>query len=297
MRISTAQTYDRSLSSMKQLGNTADKLTGQIASGKKVVNASDDAGSYARLTQLKRNAAATQADTTNLNLAKTLVAQSDAALDSIETQLQRAKELAIQGNSGTVSPEQKKVLGVELNAILDDIVALANSKDARGQPLFGGATSATPFARDAAGVVRWQGTGTAAKIPVGEAGEIQAVDSGERLFTAAGGGTDIFAALQAVAGALSDGESLSEGSLAALDTSLDQIATARASFGARGARLDLEGLRLDDLKVDRDAERAGLEGVDTEQAIIELQRTITVLQATQASFSKLSSLSLFDYLR
>lgn len=297
MRISTAQTYDRSLSSMKELSANADKLQGQIASGKRVVNASDDAGSYARLTQLKRGAAATTADTANLDLAKTLVAQSDSTLGSIETQLQRAKELAIQGNTGTVSPEQRKVLGTELNAILDDIVSLANSKDLRGQPLFGGATSAAPFARDASGTVQWQGTGTAAKIPVGEAGEIQANDSGERLFTAAGGGADIFAAVQAIAESFGEGEPLSDSSLAALDTSLDQIATARASFGARGARLDLEGQRLDDLKVDRDAERAGLEGIDTEGAIIELQRTITVLQATQASFSKLTSLSLFDYLR
>ena len=297
MRISTAQTYERSLTSMKQLSHRADTLQGQIATGKRVVDASDDAGSYARLTQLARSAAAARADTTNIDLARTLVAQSDATLGSIETQLQRVKELAIQGNTGTVSPEQKRVLGVELNAILDDIVALANSKDTRGQPLFGGATSATPFARDADGAVQWQGTGTAAKIPVGEAGEIQAVDSGERLFTAAGGGTDIFAAVQAIANALSAGEGLPDDGLAALDTSLDQIATARASFGARGARLDLESVRLEDLKVDRDAERAGLEGIDTEQAIIELQRTITVLQATQASFSKLTSLSLFDYLR
>lgn len=297
MRISTAQTYERSLTSMKQLSHRADTLQGQIATGKRVVDASDDAGSYARLTQLARNAAAARADTTNIDLARTLVAQSDATLGSIETQLQRVKELAIQGNTGTVSPEQKRVLGVELNAILDDIVALANSKDTRGQPLFGGATSATPFARDADGAVQWQGTGIAAKIPVGEAGEIQAVDSGERLFTAAGGGTDIFAAVQAIANALSAGEGLPDDGLAALDTSLDQIATARASFGARGVRLDLESVRLENLKVDRDAERAGLEGIDTEQAIIELQRTITVLQATQASFSKLTSLSLFDYLR
>ena len=296
MRVTTAQTYDRSLTSMKQLSNDAAKLQGQIASGKRVVNASDDAGSYARLTALKRDAAATKADTGNLDLAKTLVAQSDSTLGSIETQLQRVKELAVRGNSGTLSADQKRVIGEELNAILDDIVSLANSTDARGQPLFGGATGATPFVRDAAGTVTWQGTGTPGRIPVGQAGEIQATDSGERLFTATGG-VDIFAAVQAIADSLRSGDTVSGEELAALDTSLDQIGTARASFGARGARLELEDLRLDDLAVDREAERTGLESVDVEQAIIELQRTITVLQATQASFTKLSSLSLFDYLR
>ncbi len=32
-------------------------------------------------------------------------------------------------------------------------------------------------------------------------------------------------------------------------------------------------------------------------AITELQKTMTILSATQASFSKLSQLSLFDYIR
>jgi flagellar hook-associated protein 3 FlgL len=31
--------------------------------------------------------------------------------------------------------------------------------------------------------------------------------------------------------------------------------------------------------------------------VVELQKTMTILSATQASFTKLSALSLFDYLR
>lgn len=300
MRISTAQLYDKSLSGMRSLSSKAEGLQGQIATGKRVINASDDAGSYARLTSLKRNVASAKADAGNLDMAKTLVTQSDSVLGSIETQLQRAKELAIQGTTGTLSPEQKRVVGQSMNAILDDLVSLANTKDARGQPLFGGATSATPFGKDGDGRVVWQGQGTPAALPVGEAGSVQATDSGERLFTnipTGTGVTDIFLAVQAIAEAFESGEAAPDGSIGALDASLDQVAAARASFGARGARLELETQRLDDLAVDRESERAGLEDADLEQAIVELQQTITVLQATQASFTKLSQLSLFDYLR
>lgn len=297
MRISTAQLYDSSLTRMRSLGVKAESLQGQIATGKKVINASDDAGSYARLTGLKRDAAAQKADTANLNVAKTLIAQSDSVLGTMETQLQRAKELVIQGSNGTIPADQKRVIGESLSAIVDDLMALANSKDTRGQPLFGGATTATPFAKDADGRVTWQGEGAPPAIPVGDAGSIQATDSGERLFTAAGGGTDIFATIQALAEAFSAGEVGPEEGLDAIGASLDQLGTARASFGARGARLELETQRLDDLKVDREAERMGLEDADIDQAIVEMQKTITVLQATQASFTKLSQLSLFDYLR
>jgi flagellar hook-associated protein 3 FlgL len=40
-----------------------------------------------------------------------------------------------------------------------------------------------------------------------------------------------------------------------------------------------------------------LEDTDVTTAVTQLQKTLTILQATQASFTKLTSLSLFDYLR
>ena len=296
MRVTTGLLYDRSLTSLQTLGARAERLQTEIAGGKRVINASDNAGSFGRLSLIKKNVASEKADKTNIDLASTLVAQSDSVLKTIETQLQRAKELATQGNNDALTTDQKKVIGQELSAIVDDLVSLANSQDARGQPLFGGGDSTTPFVRDADGKVTWQGTGTAAKIPIGQGGSIQATDSGGRLFTAEGGGTDIFAAVQAIADALTDGAGIEDDSVDALDASLDQIGTARASFGARGARLDLELDRLKDLAVDREAERSSLEDADVEQTIVELQKTMTVLQATQASFSRLSQLSLFNYL-
>ncbi|WP_201752685.1 hypothetical protein [Sphingomonas changnyeongensis] len=43
--------------------------------------------------------------------------------------------------------------------------------------------------------------------------------------------------------------------------------------------------------------RGTLEGVDVQAAIIDLQKTMVTLQAAQASFTRLSQLSLFDLLR
>ena len=40
-----------------------------------------------------------------------------------------------------------------------------------------------------------------------------------------------------------------------------------------------------------------MEDTDITSAVTELQKTLTILQATQASFTKLTGLSLFDYLR
>ena len=70
----------------------------------------------------------------------------------------------------------------------------------------------------------------------------------------------------------------------------------RASIGARGARLDIEADRLASAATDYKIERGALEGTDIQSAVIEMQKTLLTLQATQASFSQLSQLSLFNYI-
>ena len=54
---------------------------------------------------------------------------------------------------------------------------------------------------------------------------------------------------------------------------------------------------MKDVATDREATRSALEDTDVTAAITNLQKTMTILQATQASFTKLASLSLFDYLK
>jgi len=51
------------------------------------------------------------------------------------------------------------------------------------------------------------------------------------------------------------------------------------------------------MAVSREETRTAIEDTDIPTAVAELQKTLTVLQATQASFSKLTGMSLFDYLR
>ena len=107
--------------------------------------------------------------------------------------------------------------------------------------------------------------------------------------------------LAEVAAALEAGEALSdEDGAAAIDdlaSANAQIAAARGAAGARAARIDLLQAQATEVAADREAERSGLEDTDIAAAFADLQQTLTVLQATQASFGKLSQLSLFDYLR
>lgn len=298
MRISTSNVFSGPTRQMALLASQADKLQTQISTGLRFTNASEDATGFRRVTALKRDAASDTAWASNIKLAQGLLAQGDTALQSVETQLQRAQELAMQAGNSAMTDSDKAQIARSIEVMIEDLLALANSKDLRGQPLFGGAAGDSAFARNADGSIGYTGTGDPASIPIGEDSSIHPTVSGEAAFAA--GDSDMFAVLQALSAALKTGGDVTEAVGDALDGigfALEQVAGARSSIGARAYRLDLEMERIDAAEITREEARSGIEGVDMSTAIGELQKTLTILQATQASFTKLTSLSLFDYIR
>ncbi len=300
---STSLFYDRSAASLAGIGARTQTLQDQISTGVKFSAPSDDAVGYRRLQVIARAGADDVAWGKNIDLAQTVLSQADGALESVSSQLQKAQELTIQASSGTLSDSNRVVIAAQLRGIIDDLVSLANSKDARGGPLFGAATGDTAVTRDVAGLVSFTGTGDPIAIPVGDGTSVQPSESAERIFgnlPAGAGASDIFAVLSSFADALEAGGSVSAvagQALTGVTASLDQVNSARGSIGARGARLDLESARLESTALTRETERSSIEDTDLTTAIIELQKATTILQATQASIGRLTSLSLFDYLR
>ncbi len=145
----------------------------------------------------------------------------------------------------------------------------------------------------------WQGSGAAPLLTFGGSTLATGI-TGPQAFGAAG--ADVFASLDGLVLALAEPD---DGLRAtALATSLDlidgqvsRLADARANAGARMARLDAESDRIERNKVTAETGLTKLEGLDLTEAIARLQRLSTVLQAAQASFARVSTLSLWEQLR
>jgi flagellar hook-associated protein 3 FlgL len=298
MRIGTSSLFSTSVRQMASLTERADALQTQVSTGVRYTRPSDNSTAYRQLETLKRVGAEAKAFENNIKLAQGVLAQGDSVLGSIENQLNQAKELALQASNGTLTQADRATIAKSLSGIVDDLLNLANTQDTRGQPLFGGSAGDAAYVRNADGSISYAGTGEASAIPIGKGDSVHPGVSGEAAFAA--GDADMFAVLQALSAALASGENLGEASkdgIDGLNAALDNVSNARASIGARAFRLDLEAERLDTAEIEREDSRQGIEGVDPAAAISELQKTLTVLQATQASFTKLTSLSLFDYIR
>ncbi|WP_010184702.1 flagellin N-terminal helical domain-containing protein [Sphingomonas sp. PAMC 26605] len=304
MQIGTSQFYDIGSSQLSKLSAKADSLNTQIATTKKFTDPSDDVVAYNRLSTIKQASADSKAYASNVSIAKSLLQQSDSTLTAIGTQLQQAAELTTQAATGTLNDADRKTIAIQLQSIRDDLINLAGTKDARGEPLFGAATGTSAVTQGADGTVSFGGTGEVSPIPIADGTTIQTTDSAQRVFgnipTSGGGTTDAFAVLSNFIAALNAGGDISAAAGTAADGlkgAITQVGAVQGSVGAREARLDIVSTQSTDAAGARELDRSALEDTDLSSAIAELQKTMTVLSATQASFTKLGSLSLFDYLK
>ncbi len=305
MQISTSVFYDQATQRLSDLNAYADKLNTQISTTKRFTAPSDDVVAYQKLAQLKQQNTDATSYNNNLALAGSLLDQSDTQLAAVTDMIQQAQEQAVRANSGTMSDTDRQAIATQLRSILDSLVNIANTKDTRNQPLFGAATGDSAVTVAADGTVSFTGTGTPASIPVGDGESIQPTESAANVFGGIqtdSGTTDLFSIIKNLADTLdtpgSAGVATAAGAaIDGLNAASDHVSGVRASLGARNARVDLEQQQATDTATDREVQRSGLEDTDITSTVIALQKTMTVLSATQASFTKLSSLSLFDYLK
>ena len=304
MQISTNQFYSNASSRMAKMNDRASELMTQITTGKKLIRPSDDPAGAQQIAELDRKDADAVVYGANMTLAGSLLDQADSVLGQIATQINRATELTTQAATGTQTDATRKIIGTELKSIVESLVSLANSKNVRGQPLFGNAAggAAVTQTTDASGNVSFAFAAAkpaVSEVPIADGQSVQATESAERIFSI-GGGDNTLAMLTRLAAALDAGGNVStvtSASLDALGSATDQIADVQSSVGARGARVELQQQLTTTANTDRAELRGNLEQVDITEAVVQLQQMMTALSATQASFSKLSSLSLFDYIK
>ncbi|MGE7205834.1 flagellin [Sphingomonas sp. NPDC019816] len=297
MQISTNVFYDMASRRMSTLTSKANAAMVEISTGKKLQSPSDNAAAAAQIAEFDRRDADDAVYKTNLTLAGSLLQQTDTTLGQIGNQVQKALELATQAANGTLSAANRASVGDQIASIRDALVGLANSKDARGLPLFG-AAAGTDAVRLQNGTYSYT-EADVSEIPIADGQSIEVTVGAERVFKA--GNSDTLNVLNNLVAALKTGAGDVGGTIRdamdKLSAANDNVASVQASIGAREARVDLQKGLQEQAATDRADLRSNVEDADPTAAITKLQQTMTVLQATQASFTKLSSLSLFDYLK
>ena len=301
--VSTSAFYERATQDITALRARAEGLQATLGRGERLSRSSDDPVAASRLRNLARGDSFAAISTANASRAASDLTLTDTALGSFAEYITRTKELAVQAANATLTPAQRAGIGTELAQLHGNLVALANARDSAGHALFGGETAGQAFTLDAAGNPVYAGTASAGELPLGEGLSVSRGLTGPEFlnFSANGTPTDIFAVVKGLADALQGGVAdpaqAARDALGVLDTGLEAVTTAQTVVGARLNWIDLTSQRRTDMTELSADEQAEIGGTDMAATITRLQEALTVLEASQASFAKLSSLSLFDVLR
>lgn len=304
-QVNTRAAHASAVARMGDLSRQLDDTQGQIATARRVNAPADDPVAYARAAVLRRENAANAVTGRAIDAANRRLSATDTALESVGNSVQRARELALQANNASLSAADRATIGAELGEIEAQLRTLAEARDSDGQRLFGGAIADRPaYGIDADGVTVWQGGGRAPAVTIGSS-SVAGGSEGPDVFGVTdtlAETRDVFAALATLRLALAepDAELRAAGietGIADLDGQVGRLADARGILGARLGRLSSETDRLTRADLAIRSDLSTLEDLDMPAAIARLQRLLTVLEAAQASFSRVTGLSLWDQLR
>jgi flagellar hook-associated protein 3 FlgL len=280
----------------------------QVASGKRILRPSDDPSGAVRILDMKEAEQRLAQYQRNADWATARLEQEETTLEGIGNLLQRARELTVRGNNGTMSTVDRQAIAAEIEQIRDSFWQLTNTRDANGEYIFGGfRTQSEPMSMtiQADGRAQFDYAGDEGQrlLQIGESREVAIGDPGSLFMnvrstdpTAPDGERDIGEIIDTIAWNFNNGDP-DDHALTDLDAALDRVLLTRAKIGARMNAIDEQKVSNEAFKLAVTDVRSSLEDLDYAEAISRFNQQLTALQASQQAFIKVQDLSLFNFLR
>ncbi|WP_425054969.1 flagellar hook-associated protein FlgL [Pseudomonas abyssi] len=183
MRISTIQQFNSGVRGIQDNYSNATRTQEQISSGKRILTPADDPVATVRLLQLNQESNRLEQFSTNMTAANNSLTQEEAILNSVNNVLQRVREIAIEAGDGSKSDADRQALATELEQREEELYNLFNSRNARGEYLFGGyQSSEQPFVKNPDGSYSYQGDEGQRSIQIAGSKYVAINDNGKDLF-------------------------------------------------------------------------------------------------------------------
>jgi flagellar hook-associated protein 3 FlgL len=232
----------------------------------------------------------------SLNTVNGQLSTADSTLNSVETALQQAVSLGVEGANGTLSNSDRTDIAQELQGIQSQLISLANTSY-EGNYLFGGTeTSAPPYiasTSDPSGVT-YNGNSSVNSVSVGNGYKIGVNVPGSQLFSATG--NNVFLALNDLITAMQSNGDIA-GATNELSSASTYLTAQRVFYGNAMAQVASQTTYLNTAKQQLAAQQSSLGAADMANAATNLSMAQTDEQAGMEAISKLSQNTLFDYLR
>lgn len=284
MRVTSAHVYRSQLRHLRRKGNDSARAQETAASGRRLLNPSDDPVGAARSLRVRGmrgdvETARSKIETVNRDLGFT-----EDALASMTDVVSRVREIAVQLANGVYDAGSRTAGAAAVEGMRDELLSLGNTGVA-GRRVFAGSQVGTdPF--DATGA--YQGDTSVVSLGVYTSTTVQVTLDGSAVLSGTGGGPDILQSLNDLSAAMAaDSIPGIRGELETLGEGIEWLNQQRSLIGSRMALVGSLDDHLSGLEVQLIDEQSTVEDADVLEAYSELVRTRgafeAVLQVTAAA--------------
>ncbi len=237
---------------------------GKLASGSRIVKASDDAAGLAIGTRLMADVTALTQSGINASQGASVVQVADGGLGRIGDVLQRMKALAAQSLSGVPTDTERAFIDAEYQELVSEVSDIATTTRFNGQSLLdGGAATADYFV----------GTDVSDTITV----DFNTLAAGQTGYTAGNLAIDTVAVSSAASAAAA---------MSLIDAAIDVISEARATSGALISRFEFRGQQIATSLENIDAAKSAIMDVDLAAEQSKLVSNQVLVQAAVSAVSQ-----------
>lgn len=199
MRISSNTLFDSNVTLLGQQQTRLLQTQQQIASGRRILTASDDPVAAARALEISQSDTMNTQYAVNRTAARHKLSLAESNLQSVTSLLQDVRTAVVGAGNGTFNNSDRQTIAADLSGRLQELTGLANSTDGTGNYLFAGFQSKTqPFVNTAAGVGYFGDDGQQ-NMQVSAARQISSGEAGADVFMRIKNGNGTFVAQPAAA--------------------------------------------------------------------------------------------------
>ncbi len=191
-RISTLQIYQNGISNILQRQADLARTQEELATGRRILSPSDDPAGAVRVLDIEEDLRELEQYQRNASLAEGQLALEDSTLSEITRVLQRVRELTVQANNASQGPEQRDAIAVEIESRLEELVSLANTRDANDEYIFAGFQAGSQPFTQSGGAVTYNGDDGQRFLDIAAGSQVAVRDSGARVFLSVPAGNGSF---------------------------------------------------------------------------------------------------------
>ena len=183
IRFSFLQGFNDSVQGILRAQQQTFQTQQQISSGQRILNPADDPVASARIAQINQELSRVDQYIDNADAIENRLVLEENQLQQVSNLLFSIRELTVQAGGLALSEVDRQGIATEVDAHLEQLFDLANTRDVNGEYIFAGYQGEVqPFVKTEAGEYLYQGDDGQPLMQISNSTQIATSDSGQSVF-------------------------------------------------------------------------------------------------------------------